>query len=272
VTAPPTVGVLIRTYNDRPYLAQALDSALNQVYPGRIVILLGVDMGTTDGTAELIRDRVGWTDMMPEWTVQPLAKPRITILVVVHPHMTLAAATRYLLPKLAVGGMVRRVLFLDGDNYLDPDCVARRVALHPENPPGLCASPVRWGVNEGAPPFPIMPPGPVPLNRLLPGNLLDTLNPLWSMDYLMTSVLPRVEKVPPGDLVDDYLFNLVAGMDDQIDFHPIPPTATYRFRKGSLTERTDVQQRTIDTKRAFVEIYNAESGRHVRKLDGSPGP
>ena len=259
MSAPPDVAILLRCYNDVRYLTQALDSVDRQDYVGNLHVYVGLDMGSTDGTAALIRDRLGWSTMSHDWQVQPLGKMNRRWFVLVHPHMTLAAATRYLLPRILAHPTIQRVLLLDADNYLDPNAVSRRVARHPgAEAPGLCAAPIRWGTNEGAPPFPIVMDGPIDGSKLLEANFIDTLNPIWRADYLRERLLPRLQHTDPGDLVDDYLFNLLAAQDGQADFHWDTPDATYRFRKGSLTERTDVGARTDQTKQAFVAIGRAE--------------
>lgn len=256
MSALPEVAILVRTFEDAEYLDQALDSVDAQDYRGKIQLYVGYDSGSTDGTAQVIRRRFGWSTMgAGEWVHQPVGKEdRRSTHVFVHPHLTLAAATRYLLPKILDGGSVQRILLLDGDNLLDPDCVSRRVKFHAGPPPGLCGTPIRWGMNEGAPPFPLYPTGKVNLAPLRQGNFLDTLNPMWRADYLRDRILPLLETVPAGDLVDDYLMNLIAAMDGEADFHAVKPTASYRFRKGSLTERTDVMRRTLETQDAFSVI------------------
>jgi glycosyltransferase involved in cell wall biosynthesis len=53
----PTVSVVIPTFNRRDFVAEAVASALNQTVSPQEVIV--VDDGSTDGTAELLRDRFG---------------------------------------------------------------------------------------------------------------------------------------------------------------------------------------------------------------------
>lgn len=57
VTAGPLVSTVVPTYNRRALIERALDSALAQTHlPQEIIV---VDDGSTDGTAELLRERYG---------------------------------------------------------------------------------------------------------------------------------------------------------------------------------------------------------------------
>jgi glycosyltransferase involved in cell wall biosynthesis len=57
VDSGPLVSIIIIAYNDRAYVAEAVDSALGQTYGNREVIV--IDDGSTDGTGELIAKRYG---------------------------------------------------------------------------------------------------------------------------------------------------------------------------------------------------------------------
>jgi len=257
MTAPRTVGVLVRAYNDAPYLLRAIDSALTQDYEGKIEVLVGIDAGSTDGTPELVARTWGSTDLgTGEMVVHPHKHPRRTVHLVPHPHMTLAAATRFLLPKL----LAREEIFLlDGDNTLTRDRVKRHIDVHPGNE-GLCCCNLKWGVQEDAPIFPNTPPGEVvevSAERLLQGNFLDTLSMRWRSAYLRDRILPLMSAVAPGDLVDDYLMALLAARDGKCDLHGFVG-GTYRFRDDSLTRRTNVLQRTADTLTAYQAIVAAD--------------
>ena len=52
MTAAPLVSVVINNYNYARYLAQAIDSALGQTYPGTEVVV--VDDGSSDGSRDVI--------------------------------------------------------------------------------------------------------------------------------------------------------------------------------------------------------------------------
>lgn len=54
---PPLVSAVIATHNRRHYVVDAVESALNQEYPTLEVLV--VDDGSTDGTAQMLRERFG---------------------------------------------------------------------------------------------------------------------------------------------------------------------------------------------------------------------
>jgi len=62
------ITVITISYNSRRYLAECMDSVLSQEYPELEYIL--VDGGSTDGTADLIRERAG-KDSRIRWISEP---------------------------------------------------------------------------------------------------------------------------------------------------------------------------------------------------------
>ena len=48
----PLVSIVVNNYNYDQFLREAIDSALNQTYPSKEVIV--VDDGSTDGSREII--------------------------------------------------------------------------------------------------------------------------------------------------------------------------------------------------------------------------
>ena len=55
----PLVSTVIPTFNRRELLVRAIDSALAQTWPAQEIIV--VDDGSTDGTAQMLRERYGDT-------------------------------------------------------------------------------------------------------------------------------------------------------------------------------------------------------------------
>lgn len=101
---PGLVSIVIPCFNGEMFVAQAIDSALAQTYPDVEVIV--VDDGSTDGSLDAIRafgPRISWR-----------ARPNAG-----------ACAARNDGLELARGEFVQ---FLDADDVLLPDAVARRVA------------------------------------------------------------------------------------------------------------------------------------------------
>src|SRR3974390_3591568 len=50
----PLVSILIPCYNARPWIAQCIQSAIDQTYPHKEIVV--VDDGSTDGSLDVIRD------------------------------------------------------------------------------------------------------------------------------------------------------------------------------------------------------------------------
>jgi peptidoglycan/xylan/chitin deacetylase (PgdA/CDA1 family) len=101
-----TVSIVIPTHNHGRYVREAVDSALAQTYPAIEVVV--VDDGSTDGTADILSSYV------EAGTIRYVALDRRGV-----------SAARNAGLRLATG---RYVKFLDSDDVLFPDQVARQVA------------------------------------------------------------------------------------------------------------------------------------------------
>jgi glycosyltransferase involved in cell wall biosynthesis len=99
------VTVVIPTYNHARYVAEAIDSALAQTTPVEVVV---VDDGSTDDTAALIAGRYGGRVRYVRQANAGLPAARNTGL------------------RHASGDYL---LFLDADDGIAPDCVARKLAI-----------------------------------------------------------------------------------------------------------------------------------------------
>ncbi|WBB62957.1 glycosyltransferase family A protein [Streptomyces sp. WMMC500] len=112
----PHVSVVIAAYNAMPYLTRCVESVLAQSLPPDAVEVVAVDDGSTDGTgAELDR-------------FARLHPGRVRV---VHQESSGGpAAPRNAGIELARG---RYVFFLDADDYLGPEALARMTAMADEN-------------------------------------------------------------------------------------------------------------------------------------------
>lgn len=97
------VSVLLPVYNAGEYLEPCLDSVFGQTYDN--IELISIDDGSTDGSADLL-DRY--------------AAMHGDRMVVVHQRNSGVSVTRNRAMGLASG---EYLMFLDNDDYLDPDCV-----------------------------------------------------------------------------------------------------------------------------------------------------
>lgn len=99
----PKVSILIPCYNAEMWIAQAIESALNQTYPNKEVIV--VDDGSTDGSLEIIKsfgDSIRWETGSNQG----------------------GNVARNRLLELSTGEWLQ---YLDADDYLLPDKIAKQV-------------------------------------------------------------------------------------------------------------------------------------------------
>ena len=137
MTKEPLVSIIIPAYNCRRWLGEAIDSALAQTHPHCEIIV--IDDGSTDGTGEWVQVHY---DSRIRYHWQPnggVARARNTGL------------------HLAQGDYIQ---FLDADDILSPEKVARQVAhleSHPEWAVAYCdtylfreddLSQMRWVVDD----------------------------------------------------------------------------------------------------------------------------
>ena len=99
----PKVSILIPCYNADRWIAQAIDSALNQIYPHTEVIV--VDDGSSDRSLEMIKRY----STQIRWETQPNQGGNVT---------------RNRLLELSTGDWLQ---YLDADDYLLPDKIAQQV-------------------------------------------------------------------------------------------------------------------------------------------------
>jgi len=113
--ASPAVSIMIPTYNQAHFLAEAVESALAQRYPSLEVVV--ADDCSTDSTSQLVERWIG----DPRFRYVRHQKNRGRV-----------GNYRYTLYNLVRG---RWVLNLDGDDYLcDPEYVSSAVALLEQHP------------------------------------------------------------------------------------------------------------------------------------------
>jgi glycosyltransferase involved in cell wall biosynthesis len=115
--APPLVSILIPCYNAAPWLAATLDSALAQTHP-KIEIIV-IDDGSRDESLAIAR------------RYEPHG-----VRVATQPNLGASAARNHGL-RLASGEFIQ---FLDADDLLAPDKIARQVERLRAAPPGALAS------------------------------------------------------------------------------------------------------------------------------------
>ncbi|MEJ2216106.1 MAG: glycosyltransferase [Gemmatimonadota bacterium] len=218
----PLVSVIVPAYQQRRWVAEALDSVLAQTYP-RIEVIV-VDDGSTDGTGDLVRDRFG-----------------DAVRVVRQANQGLAAARNAGL-ALARGELIQ---FLDADDRLAPDKIALQVqalAGHPEYDVAYCDyaffpdTPPR--ARRGVPTPPAEGSGEL-LERLLEGNFIASHAAL-----LRRTALRDVGGFDPALRgAEDYDLWLRLAVSGCRFLHTPGAHALYRSRPDSLSS-DDVRQVT----------------------------
>jgi glycosyltransferase involved in cell wall biosynthesis len=117
-----SVSVVIPTYNRRAFICSAVESALDQSWP--VMQIVVVDDGSTDGTSNLVRERIAgsWAGRSVTYVQQTNAG---------------ASAARNRGLSLSTGDYVQ---FLDSDDLLSKNKIARQVAEleKPENERAAC--------------------------------------------------------------------------------------------------------------------------------------
>ncbi|TGD82229.1 glycosyltransferase family 2 protein [Hymenobacter wooponensis] len=109
----PTVSVILPVYNQEPYLAETIESVLAQSFTDFELLIL--DDGSKDGSADIIR-RYAARD------------PRIRAFF--GPNAGKCEATN----KLVAQAQAHWCAFLDADDVMLPERLARQLAFHQENP------------------------------------------------------------------------------------------------------------------------------------------
>jgi glycosyltransferase involved in cell wall biosynthesis len=117
----PLVSILIPCHNAAPWLAQTLESALDQTWPHREIIV--VDDGSTDGSAAIAHTYAGRG-----------------VRLVTQENRGAAAARNHAIRE-AHGEFLQ---FLDADDLISPDKISDQLALLETRPPGTVAS-CGWG-------------------------------------------------------------------------------------------------------------------------------
>lgn len=161
---PPLVSILIPCYNAERWVAQAIESAICQTWAEKEIVV--VDDGSTDGSLEVIRrfrDHIRWESGTNRG----------------------GNVARNRLLELANGKWLQ---YLDADDYLLPDKVARQVeflAAHPET--DVVFGPVEMEHSSGLAtkrtPLPIPEPRD-PWVLLARWYLPQTGSPLWRRSAL----------------------------------------------------------------------------------------
>jgi len=123
MVSKPSVSVIIPVYNGELYLAEAIESVLQQTYPPKQIIV--VDDGSEDRTSEIAQ-----------------SYPQVQYLFQVNQGV---AAARNAGIDAACGDLIT---FLDSDDIMLPDAISKRVAYIIQNPHINCLISMRQSFLE----------------------------------------------------------------------------------------------------------------------------
>ena len=212
-SAPPRASIVIRSYNCLAYVDQAIESALAQDYPAFEVVV--VDDGSTDGTPELLERYRG----------------RATILLKPNGGQASAINAGF---DASTGAVV---MFLDGDDTLDPGALSAIVAAW------------RSGTVRVSCPLRVVDPGGASIGRRLQPESCEgfdrgaifrhpELAPHVSTsgNAFTRAVLERILPMPAEEWrqAPDIYLNVMSALAGPVQVMPAP-LASYRIHPLSVT-------------------------------------
>jgi hypothetical protein len=250
--ALPFVSIVLAVYDTRPFVREAVSSALAQEYEALEVV--AVDDGSTDGSLEELRSFEG--------------RPRFRLLAETHCGLG-PPGTRNTGVRAASGDYV---LFLDGDDTIAPELVARLAALVDPAEPKAYAYCDYVKVDLDGRPLAVNDYSIPRVRHRLEGNLLAPLllgnyvqpnGVLFSRRFLLD--LGGLDTRYPG--CDDFDLWLRAACDGATARFCPSPMARYRQRPGSLiTNRPAQESMTARIREAAVAAHPAAVAAAVPDL------
>ena len=210
----PTISILIPCYNAEQWIAQAIQSSLDQTYANKEVIV--VDDGSSDRSLEIIKifdDRI-------RWETQPNQGGNIT---------------RNRLLKLSTGEWIQ---YLDADDYLQPDKIEKQVAFLKQHPQAdVIYSPSIYEYHDGNDSRREILPIPEPRDPwilLARWFLPQTGSPLWRKQAILDVGKWKV-KQPCCQEHELYLRLLIA--EKQFEYYPGAGSVYRQWSEGTLCKR-----------------------------------
>lgn len=237
-----SIGILIRLKNERDRAPKVLANAAQLEWEGRVVVHVAVDAASRDGTFEVVKEVAG-----------ALARGNLVYHILRHEAVPLSVATRILLEKSEEDALY----LLDADNRMPAGRLLYHESLAEEDAPGVSAVKVAVvdlasGERKGT--FP--PDGrTIDFPSLRRANALDGLNLRLDGKYARDRLLPLLRKAQ-REIVEDYLFVLVAARDGRLTYHPVE-LGEYGLRPGRLSERRDPRPPTWATLELFERFVGS---------------
>ena len=205
---PPTISVIISTYNSAPLLRHAMDALKDQTLPAHLIEILVVDDGSTDDTWPYLRELEG---------------QRTNIKIFQQPNTGGPSAGRNRALAAATG---EYVFFHDADDYLGPDALRRLLDFAKQQDSDIVVGRINWIGRPDA--------GPTLTKTVLDADILD--------DGLWHSLTPH--KLIRRSLIEDqglrFCGDMVQG-EDQV----FMASCLFAARKISILGEKDLYHRRM---------------------------
>jgi glycosyltransferase involved in cell wall biosynthesis len=230
----PRVSALVTAYNSERFVGEALDSALGQDYPAERLVVVVVDDGSTDATADEIAARV--------------ARHPGRIRVVRQENAGYVAATN----RAVAEGSGELFALLDSDDVWPADKLRRQVAALAERPEaGLLYGDMTVIDADGAVLDPAWLGGEQPPQGRRFTDLLRG-NPATSSSIVMRAELARrLCPIPPGIAFADWYFAIRAAQESEVVYLPEPRTL-YRFHGANMSLGTSGAERAGQLRKSLA--------------------
>ena len=242
----PKVSILIPCYNAEGWVAQAIQSAIDQTYGNKEVIV--VDDGSSDRSLEIIKsfgDRI-------RWETQPNQGGNIT---------------RNRLLEISTGEWLQ---YLDADDYLQPDKVGKQVEFLTQHPHvDIIYSPNIYEYHDGNGSRQEILPIPEPHDPwilLARWFLPQTNSPLWRKQAILDVGKWKVEQ-PCCQEHELYLRLLMA--NKQFEYYPEAGSVYRQWSEETLCKRNkpETQRQRLAIKDRLEEHLKATNKLTQERLN-----
>lgn len=213
------VTIICVAYNQEKYIAQTLDSFINQKTNFPFVVLIGDDC-STDSTRKIIQD---YAQKYPD-IIKPILREKN--IGAINNSLDLYARTNAEYATICEGD----------DYYLDENKLQKQVDFLESHPDfSICFHPVKVFYDDGSKPDEIFPTPEFRFNKtvltiedLLKHNFIQTSSVMYRWDFV-----DKTEIYPPNILPGDWFMHLKHAQKGKIGFLD-GVMSTYRRHKGGL--------------------------------------
>jgi len=232
----PPVSVLVNTYNHERFIAQCLQSVLDQTFPADQMEIIVVDDGSTDRTPEIIQQFL----------------PRIRCIRKTNGGQVSAFNAGVAEARGEI------IAFLDGDDYWAPEKLTKVIGAFDAHPNIACVGHAYYEVDEAGSIFATMVPSITELSFESPASarlavpfriFLGT-----SRFAVRRNVLEKTLPVPPDvPFFDTFIFTQAIAISGAILL--AEPLCYYRLHAGNLFASRSPQNDRLRTRYALIRSH-----------------